>query len=102
MFIGRTKELMQISEKLRNQHQAQLMILYGRHRVGKSRLIRESLKSESKVLYFEGIEGERQAVQIDHFLSELSRQTGRVKLAAKNWHEAFLGLVAVVYKPTCI
>jgi uncharacterized protein len=92
MFIGRTKELSQIKEKMHDQRHAQLIILYGRRRVGKSRLIREAIKSEANILYFEGIEGERQAAQIEHFVSALSRQTRRVKIAAKNWHEALLGL----------
>jgi len=31
-------------------------------------------------------------VQIDQFLTDLSRQTGRVRLGARNWREVFQGL----------
>jgi len=92
MFIGRDYELGQIKEKLRDTSRAQLIVLYGRRRVGKSRLIREAIKKEKNVLFFEGIEGEPTTIQIDQFLNDLSYQTKKLKLAAKNWREVFQGL----------
>ncbi|MBF0297656.1 MAG: hypothetical protein HQK51_02990, partial [Oligoflexia bacterium] len=44
----------------------------------------------------EGIEGESSNIQIDQFLSDLSTQTYRVKLAAKNWREVFQGLGEII------
>lgn len=96
MFIGRDYELELIRQHLQDFSKAQLMIIYGRRRVGKSTLIRKSVSHEKKVLFFEGIQGEPMQVQIDQFLGDLSRQTGRVKLAAKNWREVFRGLGEIV------
>lgn len=92
MFIGRQHELEQIKKKLKERSKAQLIVLYGRRRVGKSRLIKEALKNEQNVLFFEGIEGETTKVQIDQFLNDFSKQTRKVKLAARNWREVFQGL----------
>jgi AAA+ ATPase superfamily predicted ATPase len=67
MFIGRHYELNQIKEKLNDNSLSQLIILYGRRRVGKSRLIKEALKQEKQVLSFEGLEGEPTSVQLINF-----------------------------------
>lgn len=92
MFVGRHHELHLLERQLVDYSKAQLIIIYGRRRVGKSTLIRKCLHNEKRVLFFEGIEGAPTSTQIDQFLSDLSRQTGRVKLAAKNWLQVFQGL----------
>lgn len=72
MFIGRKSEV----EKLRSIHHrvdSSITVLYGRRRVGKSRLIREAFKNED-VFYFEGIEAENTESQIKNFKNQLSRQ----------------------------
>lgn len=96
MFIGRIHEIELIQERLSDTTKAQMIVIYGRRRVGKSRLIRESIKREKNVLFFEGIEGADTPTQIDQFLSDLARQTGHVKLAARNWNEALQGLGEIV------
>ncbi len=96
MFIGRHSELQQIEKALQDTSKAQMMILYGRRRIGKSRLIKEAIKNEKNILYFEGLEGESTSVQLDQFLNDLSKQTKKIKLAAKNWREAFQGLEDIV------
>ena len=98
MFIGRQYELSEISDSLNDKSKAQLIIIYGRRRVGKSTLIRKSLDSRKKILWFEGIEGASTAVQIDQFLNDLSKQSGKVKLGAKNWREVFQGLGELIEK----
>ena len=40
--------------------------------------------------------GERVDVQIDQFLDDLARQTGRVRLGARTWREVFQGLGELV------
>lgn len=67
MFIGREHELALLRSRLDDTSKAQLIILYGRRRIGKSTLIREALKHEKRVLYFEGIEGESSKIQIRQF-----------------------------------
>jgi uncharacterized protein len=98
MFIGREPELSLIRHHLEDQRRAQLIILYGRRRVGKSTLIAKAVEGEERVLFFEGIEGARTPVQIDQFLTDLSRQTGRVRLGARTWREVFQGLGELVEK----
>lgn len=96
MFIGRRYEIQLIRDRLSDRSKAQMLIIYGRRRVGKSTLIKKSLEGLKNVLYFEGIQGESTNEQIDQFLSDLARQTGRVKLAAKNWRDVFQGLGEVI------
>ena len=96
MFIGRDYELKQIKEKLEDRSESHLIILYGRRRVGKSTLIHKSIRNQKNILFFEGIQGAHTKDQIDHFLTELSRQTGRIKLAAMNWREVFQGLSEII------
>lgn len=92
MFIGRSHEELSIRNQLADKSKAKLIIVYGRRRVGKSRLIKESLRHEKQVLFFEGLEGKDQKEQIDQFLTDLARQTKRIKLDAKNWRQVFQGL----------
>ena len=96
MFVGRKHELEQISYHLNDRSKAQLIVLYGRRRVGKSTLITQSCKKEKRVLFFEGLQGEHTDVQISQFLDDLARQTGRVRLNASNWREVFQGVGEIV------
>lgn len=98
MYIGRQHEQQIIHEKLKDTSKAQLVVLYGRRRVGKSTLIRRCVSGEKNVLFFEGIQGASTPEQIDYFLSCFSRQTGRVKLAARNWREVFQGMGELIQK----
>ena len=53
MFIGRKEEIKEIKNAL-NSSKLETILLYGRRRVGKSEIIKESLKNEtSKIVYFE-------------------------------------------------
>lgn len=92
MFIGRWHELALLRERLGDRSKSQLIILYGRRRIGKSTLIANAVKHERRVLFFEGVQGARTQVQVDQFLRDLSRQTGRVRLDARTWREVFQGL----------
>ncbi len=53
MFIGRKEEIKEIKNAL-NSSKLETILLYGRRRVGKSEIIKESLKNEKlKIVYFE-------------------------------------------------
>ena len=52
MFIGRTHELNLIRGALGDRTKAQLIVIYGRRRIGQSTLIRKAVKDEGRVLYF--------------------------------------------------
>ena len=85
-----------IRDQLEDPRTAKLIILYGRRRIGKSRLIHEALQAEKSTLFFEGIEGEPTKVQVQQFLDDLAAQTKRVRLAANNWSQAFRGLGEII------
>lgn len=55
MFVGRAKELA-ILEDAYQTKSFQMMVIYGRRRVGKTALIREFIKSKPDVYYFTGLE----------------------------------------------
>ncbi|MFC1585889.1 ATP-binding protein [Fibrobacterota bacterium] len=69
-FVGREKELSLLRESS-NQAGPQLTALYGRRRVGKTRLVKEACK-DKKVYRFEGLEGINSSGQKAHFLKQLS------------------------------
>lgn len=48
MFIGRTRELMEL-EKLYNTSKFQMAVIYGRRRIGKTRMIQEFIKDKAAV-----------------------------------------------------
>ena len=70
MFIARTEELSKLSESMKQTGHASLV--YGKRRVGKTRLIREAMKrQEQSVIYYECIKGTLQE-NINAFVKLLS------------------------------
>ena len=86
-LIGRKEEI-RILDACMKESNAQLIILYGRRRIGKTYLINE---------YFDGrfdfkITGsykEKREIQLYNFAEELSNHTGETIPTPKNWPEAF-------------
>ena len=69
MFIGRRSELEQLRQK-NWRDGAELTVVYGRRRVGKTALVEEAYKDQ--VLWrFDGIEGASQQQQLRHFADQL-------------------------------
>ncbi len=90
VFVGRTQELERLEEAYQSK-ESRLAVIYGRRRVGKSRLIAEFSKSKS-LLSFEGLEGERTPVQIAHFTRSLGKQLNEPfleKTHFEKWEEVF-------------
>ena len=87
VMIGRTAELARLDQCMKEER-PQLIIVYGRRRVGKTYLINQ---------YFEGrfdfkITGIYQAkkdVQLNNFAAELSRQMKCAHPAPHDWFSAF-------------
>ena len=70
MFIARTEELSKLSDAMRQTGHASLV--YGKRRVGKTRLIKEALKQQGQsVIYYECIKGTMQE-NINAFVKLLS------------------------------
>ena len=97
-FIGRTEELATLA-RLLNKRSASLVIVKGRRRIGKSRLIREFAKDFTFV-DFSGIPPSAQTTeqtQRDEFAHQLEKKFKLPRLKSDNWGDLF----TVLAKQTC-
>jgi hypothetical protein len=90
MFLGREYERRLLTEAIASDR-AELCVLYGRRRIGKSTLLQSVAadQTSSSTLYFEGLQSGNQAVQIRHFLARFAEQTGLPKPDASSWDDVF-------------
>lgn len=89
-FVGRKKEL-EILERLRLKNSSSLVVVWGRRRIGKSRLISEFLKKK-KAWSFSGLPPTpniTQQEQINVFVSQMARNIGMPELKTSDWGEVF-------------
>lgn len=89
-FIGRIFEREKLS-KIAEAHEASILVVYGRRRVGKTELIEQTFINR-KVLKFEGIESKSEKQQMTHVLMQLSEymQDPLIsKLQLASWTEFF-------------
>lgn len=90
-FIGRADELKKL-HNLFDKQTASLVILQGRRRIGKSRLIAEFAKGKT-FYHFSGIpptaETTKQS-QLDEFARQLHLQTGLPEIQADDWSKLFI------------
>lgn len=82
-FVGRKFEIQNLN-RLYQSKEGKLVVIYGRRRVGKSRLV-EQFIAQKKYLRFEGLESARTQAQITQFVHDLGNQLndtllGQVKL----------------------
>jgi len=96
MFVGREHELKSIQEAI-DSNRAELGIVYGRRRIGKSSLLMQFKKHKGD-LCFEALQKASTLKQIDHFTDQLAKQTNTPKILAHNWKEAFDGLTLHIQK----
>ena len=96
MFIGRKYELTIIKQAIVSKR-AELGIVYGRRRIGKSTLLNEAAPKKN-TLYFEALQGVSLKKQVEHFVYQFSKQTGTPIILARNWHEAFDALTLYIKK----
>jgi AAA+ ATPase superfamily predicted ATPase len=87
MFFGRKQELALIRKAI-SSNRADLIILYGRRRIGKSTLLSQARQGKG-CLFFEALQKTPQKKQINHFLAQLSEQTATPLSQARDWREAF-------------
>jgi AAA+ ATPase superfamily predicted ATPase len=98
-MVGRDYEL-KILRKALGSKRAELGIVYGRRRVGKSYLLKSLLKVKTD-LYFEGIKGLNEQEQINHFLDQLAEQTQTLPYRANTWKQALEGLTKHIETRAC-
>lgn len=96
-FIGREEEL-EILGSLLKKKSASLVIVKGRRRIGKSRLIEEFAKRNAFDAFYvlSGViptERTTAQSQLDEFANQLSIQTGLPEIKADNWNKLFLLLL---------
>src|SRR3989338_1462096 len=92
-FFGRERELSILAE-LHQSRVASLVVIKGRRRIGKTRLIEEFGKSLN-VLSFVGLPPEEKISAVDqrlHFAHELERQVGQGDVRADDWDNLFEAL----------
>ena len=93
-FIGRKYEFKLLKEHLANKTNGSLIAIYGRRRIGKTRLIFEFFKNHN-IIAFEGLEGGSTQEQKEHFLSTLAKisKDPSFSLHAKSsWSEILIKL----------
>ncbi|MEI8321212.1 MAG: ATP-binding protein [Alphaproteobacteria bacterium] len=94
-FIGRTEYLKKL-DKLLEKSSSSLVVVTGRRRIGKSRLIKEFGKNH-RLLSFEGIAPHPRTTrqsQLDEFGDQLGKVTGHPSFSDKNWNDYFARLIA--------
>lgn len=92
-FAGRKSEITHLTEENWRGH-TQLIVIYGRRRVGKTRLVDEAFKKDV-VWKFEGLEGVSLKSQIQNFMSILAQYSQDDSLKTKkveNWNDVFTHL----------
>ena len=89
-LIGREKEIERLNRAL-TEKEAQLIIVYGRRRVGKTFLINEFF-NESFAFHFTGSENQTNREQLKNYSLELNAQSNRTYGIPNDWTEAFFNL----------
>lgn len=90
-FIGREKELVRLQETRENRI-ADLVVITGRRRIGKTRLAEEFGKSFERVFLFTGLpptKGVTAQMQRDHFAQQFLKQTRLPPPSSKDWNDLF-------------
>ena len=86
-ILGREYECERLQECLESEN-AQLIIVYGRRRVGKTFLINEFFE-DHLAFRLTGAYGQSTEYQLRHFQTELKRRSGLHQDEPKNWTDAF-------------
>ncbi|OVE73403.1 hypothetical protein BVX93_01750 [bacterium B13(2017)] len=104
-FIGRNNEINALNQWLLNPSISKLTAVYGRRRIGKTRLIEEASKN-NRFIKFEGLEGENQKNQIKHAFHTLYQYSGKREhklFQSDNWIDFFILLSDFLEKkPTIV
>ena len=86
-FIGRDKEI-DILEKYYNSSKSEIVAVYGRRRVGKTYLIRQTMENRFDFEYV-GLYKTAASIQRQEFQRNIDEHTGVKNKVPKDWFEAF-------------
>lgn len=89
-FVGRSAELTRLQD-LWSKRSASLVVVRGRRRIGKSRLVEEFAKGHTffQLSGIAPVKGTNKQVQRDVFAQQLARQLGLPEIRAYDWSELF-------------
>ena len=91
MFVGRKSELKRLEESYQS-NKGELVVVYGRRRIGKSTLLKEFCKNKPNVFMYEALEERNTKEQIQRFVKLLamhSRDSFINNIAFKDWESVF-------------
>ena len=103
-FVGRDGPLQALRRFAEHPEQSRLTAIYGRRRIGKTRLVREAYR-DLPMLDFEGIEGATSAAQRAHFRNTLyrhSRLEAHRVAATSDWTDLLILLAEHVGQTPCV
>ena len=86
-IIGREKEIQRL-DRVSREEEAQLVIVYGRRRVGKTFLIKQYFSGRFDFM-LTGIYNQPKEMQLKGFITELNRQTRMKQKPPADWMDAF-------------
>ena len=86
-IIGRIEEIRRLNNCMQ-ESQAQLIIVYGRRRVGKTFLVNQFFENRFS-FKITGAYGQTRRNQLRNFASELKQKTGKTQRIPADWGEAF-------------
>ncbi len=92
MFIARTREMGKVRDFLDSKDSA--MLIYGRRRVGKTRLIKEALSSLDSPVIFYQCSSESYEINLAGFTDELQTSLSLSFLSFRSFYDAFSFLVS--------
>ena len=87
MIIGREKEIHQLREAYNNEY-SQFVVVYGRRRVGKTFLVRETFGYKFTFQHT-GIANASKGIQLEEWRNSLEKHGLKTDKAPKTWFEAF-------------
>ena len=85
--VGRSLEIRRL-DRVTREEQAQLVVVYGRRRIGKTYLIHQYFSGRFDFL-FTGVHNQPKEIQLRSFIAELNRQANTNHPVPANWFEAF-------------
>ena len=93
-MIGREEERQMLLERARRD-EAQLIIIYGRRRVGKTYLVRETFEGNF-IFTYTGYENVSKKRQLEEFAKALSRYGLHIRAVPRDWFSAFDLLLVLI------
>ncbi len=108
-FLGRARELALLRNWVNESQTSYLTVLYGRRRIGKTRLVEEAFQ-DTELLKFEGLEGQSTREQQRNFLTRLAELSGKREhelMRTSSWRDILIVLSQYLsetakHKPTVV